>query len=28
LNALSALFILGTVAFVLFSEHLRRMSRR
>jgi len=28
LNALSALFILATIAFVLFSEHLRRLSRR
>lgn len=28
LNALSALFIVATVAFVLFSEHLRRLSRR
>lgn len=28
LNALSALFILATVAFVLFTEHLRRLSRR
>jgi spermidine/putrescine transport system permease protein len=28
LNALSALFIVATVAFVLFSEHLRRLGRR
>lgn len=28
LNALSALFILATVAFVLFTEHLRTLSRR
>ena len=28
LNALSALFIIATVAFVLFSEHLRRLGRR
>jgi spermidine/putrescine transport system permease protein len=28
LNALSALFILATVAFVLFTEHLRSLSRR
>lgn len=28
LNALSALFILSTVAFVLFSEHLRRLAAR
>lgn len=28
LNALSAIFIVTTVAFVLFSEHLRRMSAR
>lgn len=28
LNALSAIFIITTIAFVLFSEHLRRMSAR
>jgi spermidine/putrescine transport system permease protein len=28
LNALSAIFIVTTIAFVLFSEHLRRMSAR
>jgi spermidine/putrescine transport system permease protein len=28
LNALSALFLVGTVAFVLFSEHLRRLGAR
>jgi spermidine/putrescine transport system permease protein len=27
LNALSAIFVLATVAFVLFSDHLKKLSR-